>query len=98
MRRILKPTACVALVHKAKKINALAVTSNKLTNNFAGLVITSFRPDAARGPLHIARWSKVSSFVLNNINDTPDTRNIPVFAQNFADLYFKLDTTHRLGN
>jgi hypothetical protein len=60
--RILKSTACVALVHKAtdkiciiiffkpfgaKKINELAVTSNKLTNNFPALITSGLEPDVA---------------------------------------------------
>jgi hypothetical protein len=64
-RRVLKSVACVALVRKAAneirisiffkllgemKINELVVTSNKLTNNFAGLVTSGLRPDVALGP------------------------------------------------
>jgi hypothetical protein len=60
----LKSTACVALVRKAAdeiritiflksfgvwKINELVVTSNKLTNNFDGLVTSGLGPDMARG-------------------------------------------------
>jgi hypothetical protein len=63
--RILKSIACVALGHKAadkiriaiffrilrsEKNNELVVTSNKLTNNFAGLVTSGLRPDVARRP------------------------------------------------
>jgi hypothetical protein len=33
-----------------KKINELVETSNKLTNNFAGLVTNGTGPDVARGP------------------------------------------------
>jgi hypothetical protein len=40
-----------------KKINELAVTSNKLTNNFAGLVRSGLGPDLARGPPVEQRWS-----------------------------------------
>jgi hypothetical protein len=32
------------------KINELVVISNKLTNNFAGLVTSGFGSDVARGP------------------------------------------------
>jgi hypothetical protein len=33
-----------------KKINKLVVTSNKLTDNFAGLVASDLGPDVAREP------------------------------------------------
>jgi hypothetical protein len=33
-----------------KTINELVVTSNKLTNNFVGLVTSGIEPDLARGP------------------------------------------------
>jgi hypothetical protein len=33
-----------------KKINGLAVSSNTLTNNFAGLVASGLGPDVASGP------------------------------------------------
>jgi hypothetical protein len=60
--RVLRLIACVALFRKAtdeiritvffislrtKKINELVITSNKLTNNFAGLVTSSLGPDVA---------------------------------------------------
>jgi hypothetical protein len=63
--RVLKSIAYVTLVHKAadeiritiffksfgiKKTNELVVTSNKLTNKFAGLVISGLGPDVARSP------------------------------------------------
>jgi hypothetical protein len=63
--RVLKSIACVALVRKAAdeirttiffkffrvtKINKLVVTSNKLTNNFTGLVTSDVGPDLACGP------------------------------------------------
>jgi hypothetical protein len=63
--RDLKSVAYVALVRKAadeiriiiffkffgeNKINELVVTSNKLTNKFAGLVTNGLGPDVARGP------------------------------------------------
>jgi hypothetical protein len=64
--RVLKLIACVALVRKAadeiritisfsnfseiKKINELVVTSNKLTNNFAGQLTSGLLSDVARGP------------------------------------------------
>jgi hypothetical protein len=61
----LKSVTSVALVCKAadeiritilfksfgfKKINELVVTSNKLTNNFAGLVKSGLGPGVVRGP------------------------------------------------
>jgi hypothetical protein len=64
--RGLKSIAYVALVRKTadeiritvsfksfrvKKMNELIVTSNKLTNNFVGLLTSSLRPDVVRGPL-----------------------------------------------
>jgi hypothetical protein len=65
--RVLKSTACVALVlrkaadeiriviffyksFRVNKLNELVVTSNKLTNNFAGLVTSYLGSDMARGP------------------------------------------------
>jgi hypothetical protein len=69
--RVLKSTERVALVRKAadeiritiffksfavRKINELAVTSNKLTNNFAGLITSGLGPDVARGPPVGPRW------------------------------------------
>jgi hypothetical protein len=35
---------------RAKKINELVVTNNKLTNDFSGLVTSGLRPDVAHGP------------------------------------------------
>jgi hypothetical protein len=64
-RKVSKSIACVVIVCKAvdemrvtiffislgeNKINELVVTSNKLTNNFAGLVTSVLGPDMARGP------------------------------------------------
>jgi hypothetical protein len=34
---------------EVKKINKFVITSNKLTNNFAGLVTSGLGPDATRG-------------------------------------------------
>jgi hypothetical protein len=63
--RVFKSIPCVAFVRKAadeisikiflksfgvQKINELVVTVNKLTNHFAGLVISGLGPDVARGP------------------------------------------------
>jgi hypothetical protein len=63
--RVLKVNRMVALVLKAadeiriticfksfgvKKINELVATSNKLTNNFAGLITSGLGLDVARGP------------------------------------------------
>jgi hypothetical protein len=65
LRKFLKPIARVALVRTAadeiritifsksfgaKEINSLVATSNKLTQNFVGLVTSGLRPDLARGP------------------------------------------------
>jgi hypothetical protein len=71
--RVLKSIACVALEHKAaeeiritifkhfrmKKVNEFVVTSNKLTNNFAGLVTSGLGPDVARRPPVAPRWLKL---------------------------------------
>jgi hypothetical protein len=71
--RVLMSIACVALVRKAandiritiffkpfgaRKISKLVVTSNKLTNNFAGPVTSGLGPDVARGPPVGSRWSR----------------------------------------
>jgi hypothetical protein len=40
--------------------NELVVTSNKLTNNFAGLVTSDLAPDETRGPPVGPRRSEVS--------------------------------------
>jgi hypothetical protein len=41
---------------KQEKINELVVTSNKLTDNFAGLITSGLGPDVARGPPVVPRW------------------------------------------
>jgi hypothetical protein len=61
--RVLKLIACVTLVRKeggekitffksfvVNKVNELVLNTNKLTNNFAGLVTIGFGPDVACGP------------------------------------------------
>jgi hypothetical protein len=40
----------IFLVLGENKINELAITSNKITNNFTGLVTSGLGPDVARGP------------------------------------------------
>jgi hypothetical protein len=36
--------------YKIRKINELTVTSNKSTDNFAGLLTSGLKPDVTRGP------------------------------------------------
>jgi hypothetical protein len=43
-----------------KKINELAATSNKLTNNFAGLVTNGLGPDVARELPVLSRCFKLN--------------------------------------
>jgi hypothetical protein len=46
------------------KVNELVVTSNKLTNNFAGLVTSGLGPNVASGSPVLPRWYKKSNFCL----------------------------------
>jgi hypothetical protein len=42
-----------------KKINELIVTSNKSTDNFAGLLTSGLKPDVTRGPPVGSLWHKI---------------------------------------
>jgi hypothetical protein len=76
--QVSKLVACVAVVRKAadeirittffksfgtKKINERILTSNKLTNNFTGLVTSGLGPDVAGGPPVGPRWRNFWSYI-----------------------------------
>jgi hypothetical protein len=46
---------------RVNKINETAVTTKKLTNNFAGLVSSGLRPDVASRPPAAPRWLRLLS-------------------------------------